>query len=58
MNMATPSHETSETERVLRVYDALNTPEFDEWTLVDAAWTPKQPAGVRPENEKRWLTGE
>jgi pyocin large subunit-like protein len=51
MNMATPSHETSETERVLRVYDALNTPEFDEWTRVDAAWTPKQPAGVRPENE-------
>src|SRR5207247_1941991 len=26
-------------------------PEFDPWTLVDARWTPKTPAGVTSENE-------
>lgn len=31
--------------------DALNPPEFDPWTLVDAPWTPKRPASVTPENE-------
>jgi pyridoxamine 5'-phosphate oxidase len=31
--------------------DALNSPEFDPWTLVDARWTPKTPAGVTSENE-------
>jgi hypothetical protein len=34
-------------EHAIRLRDALNTP----WTLVDAAWTPKTPAGVGPENE-------
>jgi len=31
--------------------DALNALEFDPWTAVDAAWTPKQSVGVSPENE-------
>jgi integrase len=38
-------------EHAIRLLDALNAPEFDPWTLVDVRWTPKQPAGVTPENE-------
>jgi len=38
-------------EHAIKLLDALNAPEFDPWTLVDARWTPKQPAGVNPENE-------
>jgi len=34
-------------EHAIRLLDALNAP----WTLVDAAWTSKQPAGVGAENE-------
>jgi hypothetical protein len=25
----------------IKVLDALNAPELEPWTLVDAAWTPK-----------------
>jgi integrase len=38
-------------EHAIKLLDALNTPEFDPWTLVDARWTPKAPAGVTPDNE-------
>ena len=38
-------------EHAIKLLDTLNAPEFDPWTLVDARWTPKQPAGVTPENE-------
>ena len=38
-------------EHAIRLLDALNAPEFDAWTLVDARWTPKQPVGVSSENE-------
>src|SRR5579884_1287687 len=38
-------------EHAIKLLDALNAPEFDPWTLVDARWTPNQPVGVRPENE-------
>jgi integrase len=38
-------------EHAIKLLDALNAPEFNPWTLVDARWTPKQPAGVTPENE-------
>ncbi len=38
-------------EHAIKLLDALNASEFDPWTLVDARWTPKQPAGVTPENE-------
>jgi hypothetical protein len=31
--------------------DALNAPELDAWTLVDAGWTSKDPVGVSAENE-------
>src|ERR671935_183025 len=34
-------------EHAIKLLDALTAP----WTLVDARWTPKQPAGVTPENE-------
>ena len=43
-------------EHAIKLLDALNAtefdpPEFDPWTLVDARWTPKQPAGVKPKNK-------
>ena len=38
-------------EHAIKLLDALNAPEFDPWTLVDAAWTSKEPAGVSAENE-------
>jgi hypothetical protein len=38
-------------EHAIKLLDALNAPELDAWTLVDAAWTPKPPAGVSAENE-------
>jgi hypothetical protein len=31
--------------------DALNAPESDPWTLVDAEWTSQKPAAVSSENE-------
>ena len=34
-------------EHAIKLLDALNAP----WTLVDARWTSKAPAGVTPENE-------
>jgi hypothetical protein len=38
-------------EHAIKLLDALNAPEFEPWTLVDAAWTPKELAGISPENE-------
>src|SRR5437773_5936607 len=38
-------------DHAIKLLDALNAPEFDPWTLVDARWTPKTPAGVTSENE-------
>ena len=38
-------------DHAIKLLDVLNAPEFDPWTLVDARWTPKQPAGVTPDNE-------
>ena len=38
-------------EHAIKLLDALNAPEFDPWTLVDARWTPRTPAGVTSENE-------
>jgi hypothetical protein len=40
-------------EQTIKLLDALNAPEFDPWTPVDTAVTPKQPAGVSPENQNR-----
>jgi hypothetical protein len=39
-------------EHAIKLLDALNAP----WTLVDAAWTPKESAGVSPRRRKRWLS--
>ena len=38
-------------EHAIKLLDALNTPESEPWTLVDARWTPNEPVGVTSENE-------
>ena len=38
-------------EHAIKLLDALNAPECERWTLVDARWTPRTSAGVTPENE-------
>ena len=38
-------------EHAIKLLDALNAPELDPWTLVDARWTSNKPAAVTPENE-------
>lgn len=35
-------------EHAIKLLDELNAPEFGPWTLVDARWTQKDPAGVTP----------
>jgi hypothetical protein len=37
-------------EHAIQLLDALNAPEFEPWTLVDAAWTSKQRAAVSTGN--------
>ena len=37
-------------EHAIKPLDALNAPEFDPWTLVDARWT-ETPAGVTSKNK-------
>jgi hypothetical protein len=37
-------------EHAIQLLDALNTSEFEPWTLVDAAWTSKPQSGVSPGN--------
>jgi hypothetical protein len=36
----------------IKLLDALNAPELQPWTLVDAAWTPQRQNGVTAENKK------
>src|SRR6266581_2424986 len=38
-------------EHAIKLLDALNAPNLDAWTLVDARWTSKDPVGVSAENE-------
>jgi integrase len=38
-------------DHAIKLLDALNAPDFEPWTLVDARWTPKQLVGVNAENE-------
>jgi integrase len=38
-------------EHAIKLLDALNAPERDAWTRVDAGWTSKDPVGVSAENE-------
>ena len=40
-------------EHAIKLLDALNAREFDQWTLVDARWTPNQPVGVMSADERR-----
>jgi integrase len=37
-------------DHAIKLLDALNAPDFDPWTLVDAAWTSKQQLGVKGDN--------
>src|SRR5438045_930726 len=37
-------------EHAIKVLDALNAPDSNAWTPVDAAWTPKPHVGVSAEN--------
>ena len=37
-------------EHAIKLLDALNAPEFDPWTRVDAAWTSKARDGVSADN--------
>jgi hypothetical protein len=45
-------------EHAIEFLDALNALEFDPWTPVDAAWTPKQSVGVSPETKTMAEHGE
>ncbi len=38
-------------EHAIKLLDALNAPDFDPWTLVDARWTPEEKNGVKPDND-------
>jgi hypothetical protein len=44
-------------EHAIKLLDALNAPEFDPWTLVDARWTPTQRSGVKPDNNSPEIAG-
>jgi integrase len=37
-------------EHAIKLLDALNAPDLDPWTLVDARWTPENGDGVHPDN--------
>jgi hypothetical protein len=39
-------------EHAIKLLDALNAPEFQPWTLVDAAWTPQRQNGATAENKR------
>jgi hypothetical protein len=40
-------------ERAIKLLDALNAPELDPWTPVDARWTPKQKTASSPTTTAR-----
>jgi hypothetical protein len=44
-------------EHAIKLLDALNAPEFEPWTLVDATWTSKRQNGVNVENRKAEVAG-
>jgi integrase len=39
-------------EHAIKLLDALNAPEFQPWTLVDAAWTAPRQNGVTAKTER------
>jgi hypothetical protein len=44
-------------EHAIKLLDALNAPEFEPWTLVDAAWTSKRQNAVSADNRKAEVAG-
>jgi integrase len=44
-------------EHAIKLLDALNAPEFEPWTLVDAAWTSKRQNGVNSDNRNVEVAG-
>ena len=44
-------------EHAIKLLDALNAPEFEPWTLVDAAWTSNRQNGVSADNRKAKIAG-
>ena len=44
-------------EHAIKLLDALNGPEFEPWTLVDAAWTSKKQPAVSAENRNPAIAG-
>jgi len=44
-------------ERPIKLLDALNAPEFELWTLVDAVWTSKRQVRVSADKSKAELAG-
>jgi len=44
-------------EHAIKLLDALNAPEFEPWTLVDAAWTPKGRHAVSADNRNSSAAG-
>ena len=45
-------------EHAIKLLDAMNAPEFDPWTLVDARWPSNEPAAVSPETKATTEQGE
>jgi hypothetical protein len=44
-------------EHAIEFLAPLNAPEFEPWTLVDAAWTSKRQRSVSADNRKAELAG-
>ena len=44
-------------EHAIKLLDALNAPEFEPWTLVDAAWTSNGRNAVSADNTKSGRAG-
>jgi hypothetical protein len=44
-------------EPAIEFFAPLNAPEFEPWTLVDAAWTSKRQRSVSADNRKVELAG-
>jgi hypothetical protein len=44
-------------EHAIKLLDALNAPDCDAWTLVDARWTSEKKNGVKPDNHSPEIAG-
>jgi hypothetical protein len=50
-------HLARDGQHVNKLLDALNAPEVDPWTLVDARWTPKPEKRRKPDNKSPEIAG-